>query len=179
MHQIFQENIRRAVDAFNRLVAGLSDADFERPHGSKWSAGQDLKHLTKTLRAMQLALLLPLPLLRLLFGKPNRKGRSEAELKEKYRKALSKGFKAPRLYHPGKVKVEERDALVKKHARIAEALCKQMACLSERTLDSYLLPHPAMGKSTLREMIIFSWLHAEHHTRLLKAKLDGRAAEEL
>lgn len=179
MHQRLQEGIRRAVDDFNRLAAGLSDTDFERPHGPKWSAGQDLKHLVKTLRAVQLAISIPLPLLRMLFGKPSRKGRSEAELKEKFRKALGKGFKAPRLYRPGKVRVEDRAALIKKHARIAEALCQRMARLSEREMESYLLPHPAMGKSTLREMVVFSVLHAEHHTRLLKAKLDGKAAEEL
>lgn len=179
MSERLQESLRRSVAAFNGLVEGLTAEDFERPHGRRWSAGQDLKHLVKTLRAVDLAFTLPLPLLRLLFGRPNRKGRPESELREKYRKALGKGFKAPWPYVPGKVGLASRHSLTARHARIAERLCRRVARLRDEQLDGYLLPHPAMGKCTLREMVVFSCLHTEHHTRLLKAKLDGTAADEL
>lgn len=179
MKDRLQAGLRRSVEAFNRLVEGLSAEDFERPLGTKWSAGQDLRHLVKTLRAVDLALSLPLPLNRLLFGKPNRKGRSEAELREKYRKALGKGFRSPWIYRPGRVQVGARASLTARHARIAERLCRRVARMDEGQLDGYLLPHPAMGRCTLREMVVFAGLHAEHHTRLLKAKLDGTAADEL
>jgi hypothetical protein len=41
------------------------------------------------------------------------------------------------------------------------------------------MKHPAIGKVNLREMAILTRLHTEHHTRLLRAKLSGTAAEEL
>jgi hypothetical protein len=179
MKEKLQNGLRRAVAEFNQLVEGLSTEDFERPFGPKWSAGQDLRHVVRTLRAVDLAFSLPLPVLRLLFGKPNRKGRSEAELREKYRKALGKGFQAPWIYRPGKVGVGARASLTARHVRIAERLCRKVETLQDDQLDGYLLPHPAMGKCTLREMVVFSFLHTEHHTRLLKAKLEGTAADEL
>jgi hypothetical protein len=179
MKEKLQTGLRRAVAEFNELVQGLSTEDFERPLGSKWSAGQDLRHVVRTLRAVDLAFSLPLPVLRLLFGKPRRKGRSESELREKYRKALGNGFQAPWIYRPGKVGIGTRKALMERHARISERLCRKVVRLRDDQLDGYLLPHPAMGKCTLREMVVFSSLHTEHHTRLLKAKLEGTAADEL
>lgn len=179
MKDKLQTGLRRAVTEFNDLVAGLSTEDFVRMHGRRWSGGQDLKHLVKTLSAVDLAFALPLPVLRMLFGRPNRKGRSESELREKYRKALGNGFQAPWIYRPGKIGIGARMALTERHARVAERLCRRVARLSDDQLDGYLLPHPAMGKCTLREMVVFSSLHTEHHTRLLRAKLDGTAADEL
>ena len=38
-------------------------------------------------------------------------------------------------------------------------------------LDKYVLPHPLLGKVTLREMLYFTIHHNEHHLELLKAGL--------
>ena len=38
----------------------------------------------------------------------------------------------------------------------------------EKQLDHFLLPHPLLGKITLREMLFFSAYHIQHHTKLLE-----------
>jgi len=42
-------------------------------------------------------------------------------------------------------------------------LCARVRKYNEQQLDSYILPHPLIGKLTLREMLYFTLYHAEHH----------------
>ncbi|RZL03090.1 MAG: DinB family protein [Pedobacter sp.] len=35
-------------------------------------------------------------------------------------------------------------------------------------LDEYCIPHPVLGKLTVREMIYFTSIHTEHHRQLLQ-----------
>lgn len=40
-------------------------------------------------------------------------------------------------------------------------------------LDRYLLPHPLLGKLTLREMLFFTLYHNYHHVQSVAARLRG------
>jgi hypothetical protein len=42
--------------------------------------------------------------------------------------------------------------------------------LSDTNLDSLVVPHPLMGKITLREIVMWTACHTEHHTQILKEK---------
>ena len=42
----------------------------------------------------------------------------------------------------------------------------------KKQLDHYLLPHPLLGKITLREMLFFSAYHIQHHTKFWKIARD-------
>jgi len=179
MDKRLTEGIRRATEEFNHLISGLSTEAFEASHAGKWTAGQDLNHLIKSLRLTNFAYALPLFMLRMLFGKPNRKSRSASELRERYRKALVNGVKAPSMVKPGRVSHAQRDILLKKHSEATEILCRRLERLKDDDLEGFLVKHPAIGRVTLREMALLTQLHTEHHTGLLKAKLSGTAAEEL
>ncbi len=37
----------------------------------------------------------------------------------------------------------------------------------EQNIDKYLLPHPLLGKITMREMLYFTDLHIQHHNKLI------------
>ena len=41
----------------------------------------------------------------------------------------------------------------------------------EKELDIYILPHPLLGKVTLREMLYVTIHHNEHHLQLLKNRI--------
>jgi hypothetical protein len=179
MDKRLTDGIRIATEDFNNLVSELTPEAFEASHTGKWTAGQDLKHLIKSMKLTNFVYTLPLFMLKALFGKPNRKSRTEAELRERYRKALVKGVKAPRMLKPGKVSHAQRNMLLKKHQVETERLCSRLERLGEDVLESCLVKHPAIGKVNLREMAFLTRLHTEHHTRLLKAKLNGTAADEL
>ena len=42
---------------------------------------------------------------------------------------------------------------------------------SEKKLDRYQAPHPALGKLTIREMLYFTIFHNVHHARLVAERL--------
>lgn len=44
---------------------------------------------------------------------------------------------------------------------------------TEQDLDTVLLPHPLLGKLTVREMLYFTIYHAQHHQMLVDRDLSG------
>jgi hypothetical protein len=42
----------------------------------------------------------------------------------------------------------------------------------ENDLDKYRLPHPLLGKLTLREMLFFTLYHNRHHMNNVQRRLD-------
>ncbi len=173
MKESLVSGVRRSVAEFNAIIAGLDDRAFERNAGGKWSAGQDLQHLVKTLRIVNKAYALPLFILRLLYGKSGWDSREVVVIEKKYKKAMAAGVNAPAAFVPGIVGAGERDALLAEHLRLGERLCQRIEKMSDRALDKYRLPHPALGKVTLREMIILTWLHTDHHAEITKRKVGN------
>lgn len=179
MDKRLTEGIRQATEEFNGLVAELTPEAFEASHLGKWTAGQDLAHLIRSMRITNFVYTLPLSVLSMLFGRPNRKSRTETDLRDRYRKAIGKGVRAPRLLKPGKISHAEKEQLLRKHSAATDKLCRRLEQMGDDMLENSLVKHPLIGKVNLREMAILTRLHTEHHTRLLRAKLSGTAAEEL
>lgn len=46
-----------------------------------------------------------------------------------------------------------------------------MAPWSETQLDSYLLPHPVLGRVTVREMLMFTLFHFDHHRDTVSSRM--------
>ena len=40
----------------------------------------------------------------------------------------------------------------------------------DKSLDTLLIPHPLMGRMTVREIIMWTAHHTEHHTEILNEK---------
>lgn len=156
------------VDAFNNYIAPLNKEQFEAtPHG-KWSAGQNLDHLIRAIKPLQLAYGLPKFALNILFGKTNRPSRTYDELIMKYKTKLATGGKASGPFIPPIIRFEKKDELMKKYTDQKQKLITKIEKQSETDLDKYILPHPLLGKVTLREMLYFTIHHNEHHLELLK-----------
>ena len=45
---------------------------------------------------------------------------------------------------------------------------------SERALDRYRLPHPLLGRLTVREMLLFTLYHSVHHFSLVSTRVEQR-----
>lgn len=166
-HQI-QESIR----SFNELILSLQADQFEDSKHGKWSAGQDLAHLVKTAQIIGYSFILPKWLFKLLSGNSNRASRSAEDLYERYSESLSKGGKAPAAFVPKKVRFSQRDRLIQQHEAYGNFLIRRLNRIAESDLDRYIMPHPLIGKITLREMFCFTYLHSNHHLKTLKEKLE-------
>ncbi len=157
--------------SFLQTIRTLSITDFVAENKGKWTAGQQMAHILRSIRPVALALGLPAWALRLLFGKANRPSRTYAALVDKYQQKLAAGYQAPSQFLPPPVPVEEREALATQVEKQVKQLQRRMLGFTENQLDTLLLPHPLLGKLTLREMLYFTAYHVEHHHKLAKQNL--------
>lgn len=161
-------SLNEKVDAFNNYILPLNKEQFESTPNGKWSAGQNLDHLIRSIKPLQLAYGLPKFALLVLFGKTNRPSRTYDEVVTKYTTKIAAGGKASGPYIPPAISFERKDELIKKYTAHKQKLIAKIEKQSEHELDSYILPHPLLGKVTLREMLYFTIHHNEHHLELLK-----------
>jgi len=155
------------VDEFNNYISSLYKEQFEATPNGKWSAGQDLDHLIRAIKPLQLAYSLPKFALTILFGKTNRPSKTYDEVVTKYKTKLAAGGRASGPFIPPTIKFEKKDELIKKYHQQKQKLISKIEKQSETDLDKYILPHPLLGKVTLREMLYFTIHHNEHHLNLL------------
>jgi uncharacterized damage-inducible protein DinB len=62
----------------------------------------------------------------------------------------------------------EKDKLMAEMAALNKKVNQKMGRFSEAQLDRLLVPHPLMGKMTLREILMWNAYHTEHHHGLLE-----------
>ena len=160
--------LNEKIDAFNNYITPLSKEQFEATPNGKWSAGQNLDHLIRAIKPLQPAYGLPKIALRIMFGKTNRPSKTFDELVAKYKAKLAAGGRASGPFIPPFISFEKKDVLIRKYTEQKQKLIAKIERQSEKELDAYILPHPLLGKVTLREMLYFTIHHNEHHLELLK-----------
>lgn len=163
--------LKRNVTVFNDFIASLDKEQFEATPNGKWSAGQNLDHLIRSIKPLQMAYGLPKFVLGILFGKANRPSKTYDELVNKYKTKLVAGGRASGPFIPPAVSFEKKDELIKSYAQQKRKLIIKIEKQKEEALDKYILPHPLLGKLTLREMLFFTIHHNEHHLELLKSRI--------
>lgn len=154
--------------AFIACIEQLSSVDFQYSQNEKWSAGEQLEHIYLSVKPVRFAFRLPLFLLKLIWGKANRASRSYDELIARYHAKLASGSKATGPFVPKNVDLKKGQQLKAKLKNVVSKLCLSLDAYSEDELDQYILPHPLLGKLTLREMLFFTIYHVKHHENLIK-----------
>lgn len=158
-----KENSEKVIS----LINSLSEEELNAAEVGKWSALKHLEHLLRSIQPLNKALRIPLPGLRILFGKPNRPCRSYDEQVAKYLKRLSEGGKAMGRFIPAKK--QEKEKVLKKYQQQSELLYKVVSKWKEEDLNDNLLPHPLLGKLLIREMLYFTIYHTEHHYKIISS----------
>ena len=106
--------LNEKVDAFNSYISPLSKEEFESTPNGKWSAGQNLDHLIRAIKPLQLAYGLPKFALTILFGKTNRPSRTYDEVVAKYKTKLAGGGKASGPFIPPTINFQKKQELINK-----------------------------------------------------------------
>ena len=145
----------------------MPDEEFVAPLGAAWSPADHVRHLTKSVRAVATGMRVPRLLLRLLYGSPSRVSLAYDVLVAKYHAALRDGGRAGR-YAPAPRAVtgspaDYRRTLLDLHRREVHELARLTLAWSRRQVDGIRLPHPLLGKLTVREMLMFMLYHNQHH----------------
>ena len=160
-----QQHLRDSHAQFIRRIAAMSNKDFLQGNNGKWTAGQQLEHIVKSVQPVKLAMTLPGFFLKMSFGKANRPSRTYEGLVEKYQSKLNEGGKSPGRFIPTAVDLDDRNRLLNKLQSLVDSLVKLVNTFSENQLDILILPHPLLGKLTLREMLYFTIYHVNHHDK--------------
>ena len=160
--------LNEAIDNFYQFVNFLDIDRFEKSPPGKWNAGQHLDHLIRSIKPLNIAYGLPGFILKVMFGVANRNSKTYSALVDKYELKLAAGGKASGRFLPPLVKFESKGKLCKEYKHQKEKLISKIEKFSETDLDKYILPHPLLGKLTLREMLFFTIHHNEHHLKLIK-----------
>lgn len=167
--QEIQNALGEAFDAVIDFITHQEDHLFEQAlTAGKWSTGQQLKHLIKSVRPINKGLGLPKILLRFRFGFSNHTERDYDELVADYHIALEEGGKASKPYIPAKVSLEEKEELLYIYQQERNKLIKLLNKWNERQLSSYVANHPLIGKLTIRELMFFTVYHNYHHLEQIK-----------
>ena len=165
----------RVADEITAFFQAIDAETFLTAQGEKWSPADHLRHLTKSIRPLAKGLGLPGPIIGLRFGWPRRASRTFDELYEAYTTRLAQGVSAGRFAPSSPSTPGEGDAgktrILESWQGAQRAMRAVIPRWSERKLDRYQVPHPALGKLTMREMLYFTIFHNAHHARLVAARL--------
>ena len=167
----------RALQARSRdFWSAFSTVEFFRPLGDAWSPADNVRHLLKSNRPVLRALTTPKILLAARFGAGLRPSRPYAEVRERYLARLAEGVKAgrfaPRPLASSEQTEEQRRTLLADLDQVSEHLTSAVAGWREWQLDRLRLPHPALGRLTVREMLFFTLYHNLHHIRNVERRID-------
>lgn len=164
-----RRELRSLHERSTRFWDAFSTADFLAPIGEAWSPAENVRHLIKSIRPLAKGLRVPRLLVLLTFGPALRKSRGYAEIREVYHRALAGGADAGRFApSPEKPPADPeawRKQLMERWQQTAKALEDAVVPWSEGFLDRCRMPHPLLGKLTVREMLLFTLYHNLHHVQ--------------
>ncbi|MBL7851168.1 MAG: DinB family protein [Cyclobacteriaceae bacterium] len=153
--------------SFLAVMRRMPDVQAHMAAPGKWSPAQQAEHLVKSVRPVTLAFTLPKFLLPLIFGRSNRPSRTFDELVARYQAKLTAGGRASNPFIPGIPR--NLDRVYRRLGRTVDQLRRRIDRFTESELDTLILPHPLLGKLTLREMLYFTAYHAKHHQHSIEA----------
>lgn len=162
--------------SFINYIDDLPGNSFLFSHDQKWTAGQQLRHIHLSVKPLNLVLSLPKFLTRFIFGKANRPGKTYDDLVKKYLHKLKNGGRATSRFIPKSIAFADKQNLIKVLDKNIFKLCSTIENFTETELDTIILPHPLLGKLTLREMLYFTIYHVGHHHEIVKRNVDNMPA---
>jgi hypothetical protein len=134
----------------------------------KWSPMMQLDHLIRSTRAVNRGLMVPKFLFPFITGKIKRNPYSYIEIVEKYSNKLAEGAKATGGYIPKERKINDFPKLLIEMKREQKRMIENLNNWTETDLDKNVMPHPIIGKISVREMLFFTIYHIEHHAKSIQ-----------
>lgn len=152
---------------------------FFQPIGPKWSPAETVRHLVKSNRAIAEAFSTSPLMLRLRFGKSSRTSMRYEEFVALYVKALREGGTAG-SFAPSRRRMHDLEGwrawIMNDFVVGQREIRRHVTEWSEENLDRVRVPHPLLGRITMREMAYFVLYHQRHHIQVVQGYLTTRPA---
>lgn len=136
---------------------------------NKWTLGQHVLHLNQSIKMLNKALSYPNFMIKYKFGISNRPSRSYDEVAKRYEEKLAENKERARVFNKDLItpQIQEQKSVIDSLTIQNKKLQYKTKKLRDKQLDTLLLPHPLMGKMTLREIIMWTVYHTDHHLKIL------------
>ncbi len=148
-------------------IRSLPESHFSFSYKEKWTAGQQLKHILLTL--------LPFPkvlqskdFIAQKFGTLERAPWDYDTVRINY---LKTSLQAPKQFLPEEIATEQKELLIARIEETLETISQLIALYKEEELDRLALPHPLLGKLSIRELFYLMSYHPIHHLNQIKENL--------
>lgn len=137
---------------------------------NKWTTGQQVLHVVNSLQLLNNVLSYPRFFLKYKFGVCNRPTRGYDTIVEKYEQKLKANQDKAAIFNKKLKKPlqKNRERLINRLQIQNKKLQYKFKRISNLNLDTLVIPHPLMGKMTIREIVMWAAHHTEHHTTILK-----------
>lgn len=165
-------SIKTAMQAAFRetaeAVSAMDEQDFLASKAPKWSAADIFDHLIRSAKPVASGLKMPKIVFK-NFGTPNRPSRTFDGLAKRYQERLAEGGRSSGPYNPQEGTVYNKADMLKRWNEIGEKMERRIERhWADEKMDNYLVPHPLLGKLTIREILSFTIYHTHHHLKQIE-----------
>ena len=161
--------------SFISYINSLTTEEYSFSYQQKWTAGQQLEHIVLCVKPLVQVFSMDKPAIAQTFGVADRPGITYDALLTNYKEKFKEGGKAPERFVPETVSPDQRELLSETLKKLTNELCSKVNSFTEQELDSLCIPHPLLGKLTLREMLYNAIYHVEHHQAQAKRNIKELA----
>lgn len=170
--QTKQDIITELEHVFNEITSfaeSIDDATFKKRVDKKWSIAENMDHLSISNTITAVAFTTAKFILIQTFKTNKRNNLNYDEVVWRYQRSLSDGGKASFPYQPklSLLTIRFITEIVWKNS--ISNLMNAINNFNEEDLDTYLIPHPLIGKITPRELLFFTIYHVNHHLKTIKS----------
>lgn len=163
------ESLQTSFDNVAACIKSTPNDIFYEKRNGKWSIAENLDHLVQSTKPIA-SVLKKNKLILLAFGVSLSGSEKFETLKSNYHLKLSQGL-APANgggFVSKNVESISKEKFLENWNLIGSKFPNRINQWSENSLDRFKLPHPLLGKLTVREMLFFTIFHNEHHLRTMK-----------
>jgi hypothetical protein len=165
--------LERRHEALIQYVDPLPDEALLYSETGKWNAGQQLQHVYLCLQVISQALASK-KYIEDTFGRIDRPTWNYDEVIARYSAGLAAGGKAPERFVPAAFDPDGKERVIADLRGLLHTIKTQLESYSEEECDTLVLPHPFVGKLTIRELFFLMTEHADIHHRSIERGLRTR-----
>lgn len=176
------EQLAHIRDGIKEVIQNTPADQFDHGTDASWSAAGYLKHLILSVKPVAKAINFPLEQLKSMFGQSETTPKTYDEIVALYKSRLAEGVRAedydrvvPNFYRFPEGVTNTQTYLAETWDESNQRLLTALENWSESDLDTYQLPHPAIGMITVRETLYFTLYHnALHWVDMQQAVLNAQ-----
>ena len=163
--------LQTSFQEVTQFVASISDENFYIKKDEKWSIAGNLDHIILSTKPLASGLKQAKIFFR-AFGTAKKESQSYDEIVATYEEVLLTKNPKNNPFISKDIDSTTREKYLSNWNMIGEKFQERLDLWTEKDLDKYRIPHPVLGKLTVREMMFFTINHNFHHLKIMKAYLE-------